>query len=110
MAVCPVEAISKAVNSEVANVAAAAIHKAAEPLKLIRENFQRAAERCLQLPPPERHAIIQQLIAVAKAQLAVADEEKKTLQQICIALQVNPAFPEKVFSQYEVDYVFAHMQ
>ena len=103
-----VEALCKTVKSRNANEAAAAIHKAAEPLKLIRERFYRAAESCRRLLPPQRHAIIQQLIAIAKANLAVAAEQKATLQEICIALDVNPAFPDKILSQY-ADSVFAHM-
>jgi uncharacterized tellurite resistance protein B-like protein len=103
------EALSQAVKPQIAKVAAAAIRNAAEPLKLIRERFDRAAQGCRQLPPPERHAIIQQLIAVARANLAVTTQQKSTLQEICMALKVNPAFPEKVLSQYEVDYVFARM-
>jgi hypothetical protein len=49
------------------------------------------------------------LIAVAKANFAVAAEEQSTLQEICITLEVNPAFPEKILWQYETDYVFAQM-
>jgi uncharacterized tellurite resistance protein B-like protein len=105
-----VEAISQAVKSPLAGEAARAIRKAAEPLKFIRENFDRAAVGCRRLPAAQRHAIVQQLIAVAKANLAFAAAEKTTLQQICNALGVNPTFPEKVLSQYEVDHVFAHMR
>ncbi len=57
-------------------------------------------------PPLQRHAIIQQLIAVAKANLAVATEEQNTLQEICAALEVNPVFPERILGQYE-DVVFS---
>lgn len=103
------DALSKTVKPQIANEVVTAIRKAAEPLKLIQERFHRAAESCRQLPPAQRHAIIQQLIAVAKANLDVANEEKRTLQQICTALEVNPAFPEKVLWQYEADYVFAQM-
>ena len=99
-----VQALGKTMKSRIASEAAAAIHKAAEPLKLIRERFYGVAEGCRRLPPFQRHAIIQQLIAVAKANLAVATEEKSTLQEICIALEVNPTFPETILGQYE-DYV-----
>jgi len=101
-----VQALGETVKSPIVNQAAAAIHKAAEPIELIRERFHGAANGCRHLPPPQRHAIIQQLIAVAKANLAVAAEEKSTLQQICVALKVNPAFPEKILWQYE-DYILA---
>jgi uncharacterized tellurite resistance protein B-like protein len=104
-----VSAVSQNVHPQIAKEAVTAIQKTAEPLKLIVERFQRAAQGCRQLPPPQRHAIVQQLIAVAKATLTVAAEEKKTLQEICTALKVNPAFPDKVLGQYEVDYVFAQM-
>jgi len=102
------EAISKAVKSQIAIEAARAIRKAAEPLRFIRGQFDRAAVGCRRLPPPQRHAIVQQLIAVAKANLGFADKEKSTLQEICSVLGVNPAFPEKILSQY-ADYVFAQM-
>ena len=101
-----VQALGNTAKSRIASEAAAAIHKAAEPLELIRERFHKAAKGCRHFPPPQRHAIIQQLIAVAKANLAVAAEEKSTLREICIALDVNPAFPEKIFWQYE-DHVLA---
>jgi len=101
-----VQALGKAAKSRIANEAAAAIHKAAEPLRLVRERFLGAAKGCRRLPPPQRHAIVQQLIAVAKANLAVAAEEKNTLEEICTALAVNPTFAEKILWQYE-DYVLA---
>jgi len=101
-----VQALGRIARSRIANEAAAAIQKAAEPLGLIRERFRVAAEGCRDLPPFQRHAIIQQLIAVAKANQAFAIEEKNTLGEICIALGVNPAFPEKILGQYE-DYVLA---
>jgi len=101
-----VQALGKTVKSRIAIEAAAVIRKTAEPLTLIRERFHGAAKGCRHLPPHQRHAIIQQLIAVAKANLVVAAEEKSTLQKICIALDVNPAFPEKILWQYE-DYVLA---
>jgi uncharacterized tellurite resistance protein B-like protein len=104
-----VEAICKTVKSPLANEAAKAIRKVPEPLKFIRENFDRAAVGCRRLPAAERHAIIQQLIAVAKANLAFAAKEQAALQEICKALGVNPVFPEKVLSQYQVDHVFAQM-
>ena len=101
-----VQALGETAKSQIARQAAAAIQKAAEPLKLIRERFQAAAQGCRRLPAFQRHAIIQQLIAVAKANLAVAAEENNTLQQICVALEVNSAFPERILGQYE-DYVLA---
>jgi tellurite resistance protein len=102
------DALAKAVKSKLANEAATAIQQAAEPLKLIRESFHKAAQGCRSLTVPQRHAIIQQLIAVANANVAVAAEEKHALQEICIALQLNPSFPEKILAQY-TDCVFAHM-
>ena len=62
------------------------------------------------MPAAERHAIVQQLIAVSKANLVLADRERATLQEICNALGVNPVFPEKVLSQYQVDNVFAQVR
>jgi tellurite resistance protein len=104
-----VDAISSAVNSPITGEAVRAIQKSAQPLEFIRNKFRVAAEVCCRLPPTQRHAIIQQLVAVAKANLNVATEEKNALQEICIALKVNPAFPERILGQY-ADCVFAHMQ
>jgi tellurite resistance protein len=97
------------VNPKIASEVAAVVRKAADPLKLIRQRFLSAAEGCRQLPPPQRHAVIQQLIAVAKANSTVAEAEKRTLHEICVALEVNPAFTDRILSQYDVDYVFARM-
>jgi len=101
-----VQALGNAGKTRMASEAAAAIQKAGEPIKLIRERFMRVAESCLSLPPFQRHAIVQQLIAVAKASLDISAQEQNTLQEICTALKLNPVFPEKVLGQYE-DYVFA---
>jgi peptidase M48-like protein/tellurite resistance protein TerB len=101
-----IQALGNAGKTRMASEAAAAIQKAGEPIKLIRERFMRAAESCLALPPFQRHAIVQQLIAVAKASLDVSAQEQSTLQEICTALKLNPVFPEKILGQYE-DYVFA---
>ena len=102
-----IQALGNAGKTRMASEAAAAIQKAGEPIKLIRERFVRAAESCLSLPPFQRHAIVQQLIAVAKASLNVSDQEKSTLQEICTALKLTPVFPEKILGQYE-DVVFAN--
>ena len=101
-----IQALGNAGKTRTAGEAAATIHRSNEPLKLIRERFMRAADSCLSLPPFQRHAIVQQLIAVAKASLDVSAQEQSTLQEICKALKVNPVFPEKILGQYE-DYVFA---
>ena len=101
-----VQALGNAGKTRMASEAAAAIQKAGEPIKLIRERFMRVAESCLSLPPFQRHAIVQQLIAVAKASLDISVQEQNTLREICTALKLNPVFPEKVLGQYE-DYVFA---
>ena len=102
-----VNSLREATNPRIAAEAAAAIKQDANPLNLIRQQFHRAAQSCSQLPPHQRHAVIQKLIAVAKANMSVATEEMNTLREICVALNVNPAFPEKILWQYE-DYVFAN--
>jgi hypothetical protein len=109
-----VQAISKAVNSPAASEAMAAIQKHAEPFKIIRERFDRAAVGCRRLPPPERHAIVQQMIAMAKANVDVAQEQRNALQGICVALGLNPGFADRILAQYAqqvrtVDSVFAQM-
>ena len=108
------KAISKAVNSPIASEALAVVHKHAEPLKIIRERFDRAAVGCRRLPPPERHAIVQRMIAVAKANVNVAVEERSALQEICLALELNPGFADRILAQYAqqvqtVDAVFTQM-
>jgi uncharacterized tellurite resistance protein B-like protein len=107
-----VEAISKSVKSQIAREALAFLQGAAEPNKIIREKFDRAALGCRHLPPPQRHAIIQRLVAVAKASMDIADKERTALQQICGALELDPSFAEKILAQYALqvqytDAVFA---
>ena len=103
-----VETLAKSVNSEVMNKARTAIHNAADPMKLIREQFSIAAQKGRHLPPPQRHAIVQQLVAVANSNGSAAAAEKTALQQICTALDVSPVFPEKIQTQY-MDEFFAQM-
>ena len=107
------QAISKSVNSPVASEALATVQKHAEPMSIIRERFDRAAMGCQHLPPPQRHAIVQQMIAIAKANANVADQERNVLQQICIALELNPGFADRILAQYTqiqtVDNVFAQV-
>jgi uncharacterized tellurite resistance protein B-like protein len=102
------ETIAKTIQPQNASKALAAIQESAEPLKFIREHFHSAAEGGRKLPPPQRHAILQHLIAVANAHVTVGIAEKTVLQEICVALEVNPAFPERIFAQY-TDTVFAQM-
>lgn len=110
-----IQAISKAVNfSSVSNEALAIVQKHAEPLRVIRERFDRAAVGCRRLPPAERHAIVQQMIALAKADMEVAAEERNTLQGICVALDLNPSFADRILAHYThqiqtVDNVFAQV-
>jgi hypothetical protein len=54
------------------------------------------------------------VVAVAKAHLDVAAEQKRALQEICIAPQLNPSFADKILAQYSqqaqyVDSIFAQM-
>ena len=101
-----VDALRKFGDSRQAGEAALAIQRSTEPLNLIRNRFHRSAEACRNLLPYQRHAMIQQLIAVAKAHFPVDAKEMNTLRSICMALNVNPSFPEKILWQYE-DFVFA---
>lgn len=104
------EALARAVKPPFVNVAAATVRMSAEPLKPIREQFNRAAQGCRQLPPSERHALIQQLIAFTRANLAVTTQEKSTLQEICTVLKVDPIVSEEILSQHEVNCVVASMR
>ena len=51
--------------------------------------------------PSDRHALMQKLIAVAKADLNVDEQEKVALGEICTALGVAPTFVDKVLWLYE---------
>jgi tellurite resistance protein len=88
-------------DQQITRDAEAALRGASHPLDLIRERFHQAAEACRRLPAPRRHALVQELIAVAKANLTVETAEKKALQEICVALDVNPSFPERILWLYE---------
>ena len=102
-----VDSLQESTNPQLASAAAMAIKQSKEPLVFIQQRFHESAKQCRQLPPHQRHAMIQRMIAVAKANMSVASEEMVTLREICKALDVNPAFPEKILWQYE-DFVFAN--
>ena len=95
------ETIGKQAGRKKAEEAAAEIRRCAEPRKLTEDKFQRAAERCRRMPPSDRHALMQKLIAVAKADLNVDEQEKVALGEICTALGVAPTFVDKVLWLYE---------
>ncbi len=76
--------------------AAAAARAAGDTLAFVREKFQAAVRRCRQMPVPERHALIQRLIAIAKTDQVVADLEKATLREVCQAFDVNPLFVDQM--------------
>jgi uncharacterized tellurite resistance protein B-like protein len=72
--------------------AEAEIKSSSSPLALIEKRFQQAAKRCLRMPPSERHALVQRLIVVARADKQLREEEKAVLRRVCEALEINPIF------------------
>jgi len=94
-------AIAGLADSKIVDEATSAIKASKRPLDLIRQRFHQAAQKCCRLPPPDRHQLIQQLIAVAKANLDVDRREKAALQSIGKALQVGPVFVDKILQLYE---------
>lgn len=90
------ESIRKMTDARAAKKALAEIKSSAKPLVLIKEEFQKAAKRCLKMSPPERHILVQRLIVVARADKQIKEEEKAALRGICEALEINPTFIEQI--------------
>lgn len=95
------ETVARHTDGRRAEEAAAEIRSAAEPVALIQERFRGAAESCRKMPPSDRHALMQKLIAVAKADLDVDEQEREVLREICVALDVVPTFVDKILWLYE---------
>jgi len=68
---------------------------------LIKTRFTAAAKRCRKLNSPDRHSLVQKLIAVAKADQVLDDREKAALREVCGALDVSPAFIEQILMMTE---------
>jgi uncharacterized tellurite resistance protein B-like protein len=83
-------------DAQAVRKAEAEIRSSSNPLALIRKRFQQAAKRCLRMPPSERHALVQRLIVVARADKQLREEEKAVLRQVCETLRINPTFVEQM--------------
>jgi uncharacterized tellurite resistance protein B-like protein len=88
--------IRNMVDEQAVQQAEAEIEHVSEPLVLIKEKFQQAAQKCKKIPPHERHALVQKLIVVAQADKHLGEGEKTVLRQVCEALEVNPIFVEQM--------------
>lgn len=94
-------AIGEVTGEQAARDALAEIRSAADPPTLIQERFQRAAAACRNMPASDRHVLVQKLVAVAKADLDVAQEEILALRRICEAIDISPAFVDQVLSLFD---------
>ncbi len=88
--------IRNMIDAPIVQQAEGEMERAPDPLALIRDKFQRAAKGCMRMPPHERHALVQKLIVVARADKHLGEEEKAVLRQVCEALEVNPIFVEQM--------------
>jgi len=66
------------------------------PMATIQQNFKTSAEKCEALTLGEKHALIQKLVVVARADSVVKGEELIALKQISELLGVNPGFVDKI--------------
>jgi len=72
-----------------------------DPLELIKNEFYKHAQKCGQMPPMERHGLVEKLVVVAKADGRVEEKELQVLREVCQILGVNPVFVDQVFFMYE---------
>ena len=81
----------------------AAQETAAAPQRgaLIQERFLAAAKRCSALPAADRHALLQKLIVMARADGRLADEEVRALHEAAGALGATPGFVDQVVKLFE---------
>ena len=94
-------AIRGLTDEKTAQAAEAELRGAQDLLPLIKKKFADAARRCRKLSSADRHALVQKLIVVARADSRVADGEKAVLREICSALKVNPSFVETILRMTE---------
>jgi uncharacterized tellurite resistance protein B-like protein len=81
--------------------AAEEVARAPERLAFIRERFAAAAQRCGPLPAVDRHALLQKLILVARADGKLADEEVRALHEAAQALGAAPGFVDQVIKLFD---------
>lgn len=72
-----------------------------DPAGRARERFLTGAKACAGLPPADRHALLQKLVVVARADGAVKPAERAVLSEMAAAFATDPAFVERVLSIFE---------
>ncbi|MBI5240830.1 MAG: M48 family metalloprotease [Elusimicrobia bacterium] len=84
-------------------VQAAAEETARAPQRgaLIQGRFAAAAKRCAALPAADRHALLQKLIVMARADGKLADEEIRALHEAAGALGTAPGFVDQVVKLFD---------
>ena len=97
------EAASIAAWGDPAALAAARAELSAgpDPSGRARERFLVNAKACAGLNPADRHALLQKLIVVARADGVVKPAERAVLGEMAAAFATDPAFVERVLSIFE---------
>ena len=72
------------------------LQRTMDPMATIQENFKKAAQDCDELSLGEKHALIQKLVVVARADRVVKGEELKALKEISKLLGINPGFVDQI--------------
>jgi Zn-dependent protease with chaperone function/tellurite resistance protein len=70
-------------------------------LALARSRFQQAAKRVQALSAPDRHALVQKLIVVARADGVLSPPERQALRDACSDFGLNPQFADQVLSLFD---------
>ena len=94
-------AIRSMVGDEAASRAEQEIKGSPNALEYVKERFMAAAKKCSGLQASERHALVQKLIVVARADKQLKQEEKAVLREACIALDISPTFAEQILIMTE---------
>lgn len=67
---------------------------------LLRERLAAAAKACASLPSPDRHALIQRLVVIARADLDLAPQELAGLRGTAEAIGLDPGFVDKIIALF----------
>jgi tellurite resistance protein len=84
-------------------LAAARQELAAAPDAMVaaRVRAVEASRRAKSLPAADRHAVVQRLVVVARADGAVSAPETAGLREIAAAMALSPQFVDKILSLFE---------
>lgn len=93
-------AIRAAVPAEAMRKADEEVRAAKDGWAHIKEKFLSAAKKCLKLPASDRHALLQKLIVIARADGSVDEKELAVLREACRALGVNPGFVDQIMKLF----------